>query len=390
MIHQLSGESIGESEERFDYWADEMEKLPIYFQTFFGSTELTKILNLIDYCIYAYDVAHIILDNLQFMLSGQGRGFERFELQDDLIAKLRKIATEKNVHITIVIHPKKTEDNQDLNVSSIFGTSKSTQEADNIYIIQNRKDFKIIDVKKNRFDGEVGKKAMVFDKDCKRFYEITNKEVEKLYTGQSVGELLELKRQGSAFTYDNSVEAVEEKEDTLFEDMVKSQVNTEDHFSRYRQREVDSFAIRNERNGLSRNYNSSYQTKPELTQSVYKRNEDVIKKEMNNHHFNLETTYFDKDDNKRSFDHAQEEYFKIIEETKETDKAPDEHYKWAMDEQNQPNFYKEGDVLYTYDDIINQFSNNNNNKGNGKNGLKRAKSIQEQFEDDLLDDLTRR
>ena len=389
MIHQLSGESIGESEERFDYWADEMEKLPIYFQTFFGSTELTKILNLIDYCIYAYDVAHIILDNLQFMLSGQGRGFERFELQDDLIAKLRKIATEKNVHITIVIHPKKTEDNQDLNVSSIFGTSKSTQEADNIYIIQNRKDFKIIDVKKNRFDGEVGKKAMVFDKDCKRFYEITNKEVEKLYTGQSVGELLELKRQGSAFTYDNSVEAVEEKEDTLFEDMVKSQVNTEDHFSRYRQREVDSFAIRNERNGLSRNYNSSYQTKPELTQSVYKRNEDVIKKEMNNHHFNLETTYFDKDDNKRSFDHAQEEYFKIIEETKETDKAPDEHYKWAMDEQNQPNFYKEGDVLYTYDDIINQFSNNNN-KGNGKNGLKRAKSIQEQFEDDLLDDLTRR
>ena len=43
-----------------------------------------------DYAIYAYDVEHIVLDNLQFMLSGQGKGFERFDHQvcDDTSAKL--------------------------------------------------------------------------------------------------------------------------------------------------------------------------------------------------------------------------------------------------------------------------------------------------------------
>jgi len=72
---------------------------------------------------------------------------------DNLISQLRRIATEKNVHISIVIHPKKSDNNNDLEISSIYGTSKATQESDNIFIIQNRKGYKIIDIKKNRFDG---------------------------------------------------------------------------------------------------------------------------------------------------------------------------------------------------------------------------------------------
>lgn len=36
---------------------------------------------------------------------------------------------------------------------SIFGTSKSIQEADNVWLIQTRENFKIFEVKKNRFDG---------------------------------------------------------------------------------------------------------------------------------------------------------------------------------------------------------------------------------------------
>lgn len=45
------------------------------------------------------------------MLSGQGRGFERFDIQDDAISRFRELATTKNVHITVVIHPKKVDDN---------------------------------------------------------------------------------------------------------------------------------------------------------------------------------------------------------------------------------------------------------------------------------------
>jgi twinkle protein len=48
---------------------------------------------------------------------------------------LRQLATDKNVHVFIIIHPKKVEDDNNLNVSSIFGSAKSTQEADNVMIL---------------------------------------------------------------------------------------------------------------------------------------------------------------------------------------------------------------------------------------------------------------
>ena len=36
----------------------------------------------------------------------------------------------------MIIHPKKVEDDKNLTVSSIFGTAKSTQEADTVMILQ--------------------------------------------------------------------------------------------------------------------------------------------------------------------------------------------------------------------------------------------------------------
>ena len=50
--------------DKFEYWAEEMEKLPIIYQNYFGSTDPDKIITLIEYCIYTFDVGHIILDNL--------------------------------------------------------------------------------------------------------------------------------------------------------------------------------------------------------------------------------------------------------------------------------------------------------------------------------------
>lgn len=109
MLTQYSGFNLSTETEKFDYYADRFEDFPLYFQTYFGSTEIEKILDIIEYGIYAYDIGHIVIDNLQFMLSGQARGgFERLELQDQMISKLRRLATEKNVHITLVIHPRKS------------------------------------------------------------------------------------------------------------------------------------------------------------------------------------------------------------------------------------------------------------------------------------------
>ena len=383
MLHQLAGKDITTSESQFDYWADELNKLPIYFQTFFGSTELNKILNLIDYCIYAHDAAHIILDNLQFMLSGQGRGFERFELQDDLISKLRKIATERNVHITIVIHPKKTEEGLDLNVSSIFGTSKSTQEADNIYIIQNRKDFKVIDVKKNRFDGEIGKTALVFDKESKRFYDATKKDVEKIYNGTAVNDIITEKKQGFKLGESNIQD--DNYEDGFLEEVIKTQSKTEYRTNGFgKDRDVLKPVGRGS-DELSRHYKPSY---PQRQHNYYEKDLQQSINQDKRYNHNLEQDYFNESLVKDS-NIIEEEYFKIIEEEGTNDTAnTGEHHQWVIDDKNEPNFFKDGDILYTYEDIIGEMGGNKN-KGN-KYENHRPKTAQDYLEDDILDNLNNR
>jgi twinkle protein len=54
------------------------------------------------------------------------------------MARLREITIRYNVHVVVVIHPRKTDDGEDIGIHSIYGTSKATQEADNIWLIQNR------------------------------------------------------------------------------------------------------------------------------------------------------------------------------------------------------------------------------------------------------------
>ena len=196
MLNQYAGVDLAQHPEKFDYYADRFEEIPVYLQTYFGSTEVEKVLAMIEYSIYAYDIGHIVIDNLQFMLSGQGTGFQRYELQDDVISQFRKLATNLNVHITLVIHPRKGEDGVDLSLNSVFGTAKSTQEADNVMILQYRHKYKVVDLKKNRFDGEIGKVSLWFDKGSKRFEQMGSKEIEALISGAEVEDVLS-KRQKS-------------------------------------------------------------------------------------------------------------------------------------------------------------------------------------------------
>jgi twinkle protein len=122
----------------------------MYFMKFFGSTQTTAVLDAMQYALYAYDVQHVIIDNLQFMTSGQGRGIERWEIQDDALSLFRRFATDNNVHVTLVVHPRK-EDKEHLDINSIFGSAKVTQEADNVIILQKLSDdIRYLDVKKNR------------------------------------------------------------------------------------------------------------------------------------------------------------------------------------------------------------------------------------------------
>ena len=106
-----------------------------------------------------------------------------------IIEKFRKFATKYNVHVTLVIHPRKENDDQ-LSTNSIYGGAKATQEADNVLILQEQplkvqpeklengpNIIKAIQICKNRFKGDLGFQVLRFNKSTETF----NSETFKLY-----------------------------------------------------------------------------------------------------------------------------------------------------------------------------------------------------------------
>ncbi len=90
---------------------------------------------------------------------------------------LREMASSLNVHIALVIHPKKVDDEAPLSISSVFGTAKVTQEADTVMILQRPREdpeFRVLQIAKNRYDGDVGSQWLGFDTDSRRYIEVSD------------------------------------------------------------------------------------------------------------------------------------------------------------------------------------------------------------------------
>ncbi len=134
-------------------------------------------------------------------------------MQDRAIDLFRAFASSRNVHITLVIHPRKESEHSGLSVSSVFGSAKATQEADNVIILQTPEQFDLkemllskyktdsnesmmhpacklfrhLEVKKNRFDGDLGIVPFVYDRNTCRIFEPTMDMLnQKLSQGQNV------------------------------------------------------------------------------------------------------------------------------------------------------------------------------------------------------------
>ena len=164
--------------DKLEALSDRFDRLPFTFLKFHGGTDVDAVLDAMDYAVYVNDVEHIILDNMQFMVSlnslknkGSSSSFDKFDVQDMAIEKFRKFATDRNVHIMLVVHPKKEAENANLSISSIYGTAKATQEADTVLILQNDGRRKFLEVKKNRFNGTLGHTPLHFDRKSCRYGE---------------------------------------------------------------------------------------------------------------------------------------------------------------------------------------------------------------------------
>ncbi|KAJ1913144.1 hypothetical protein H4219_005328 [Mycoemilia scoparia] len=168
MINQFAKKDLTGNAKGFEEWGQKFERLPMYFLKFHGSTQPSTVLETMKHAVYAYDVKHVIIDNLQFMMSMQGRGMDKYDAQDQAIATFRQFATNEQVHVTVVVHARKEQQSQGpLDINSVFGSAKITQEADNVIAIQrygktdNRTRY--FEVLKNRFDGTLGKVYYRYD-----------------------------------------------------------------------------------------------------------------------------------------------------------------------------------------------------------------------------------
>lgn len=169
MLQQVSS---NDAEDDYAAAKETLQQLPLYFMDYFGSTPLEQVLDCMAQSVRDHQIQHIILDNLQFMLSGQhASSLDRFDLSDRSVGALRAFATSRNVHVTLVIHPRKEQDDAPLGLASVSGTAKATQEADNVIILQKVGEGRYLDVKKNRFDGELGTVPIKYDSRTRLTYE---------------------------------------------------------------------------------------------------------------------------------------------------------------------------------------------------------------------------
>uniref|UniRef100_A0A0P6GQX8 DNA 5'-3' helicase n=1 Tax=Daphnia magna TaxID=35525 RepID=A0A0P6GQX8_9CRUS len=178
MLQQFSGLMLeSETREMFNVVADEFEKLPMYFLAFHGQQDVTSVLEAMSYAVYVHDISHIVIDNLQFMMgtsSSEHSSMDRYYRQDQIIGSFRRFATDNNVHVTLVIHPRK-EAMDELSASSIFGGAKASQEADNVLILQDKRTNdptcrrKYLEVAKNRYAGDLGVMPLEFHKESLSF-----------------------------------------------------------------------------------------------------------------------------------------------------------------------------------------------------------------------------
>jgi len=169
MLRQFGLVNLEENLGEFDKVAENFSKLPLYFTTFHGTQVVDDVLDAMSHAVYVHDIAHVIIDNIQFMIGSTSSAMDRYTRQDQCIEKFRKFATLHNVHVTLVIHPRKDMEDR-LTVHSIFGGGKATQEADNVLLLQEEEvagsfmKKKSIEVCKNRYAGDLGVMPLFFTK----------------------------------------------------------------------------------------------------------------------------------------------------------------------------------------------------------------------------------
>uniref|UniRef100_A0A915J307 SF4 helicase domain-containing protein n=1 Tax=Romanomermis culicivorax TaxID=13658 RepID=A0A915J307_ROMCU len=181
MVQQYARKGFGPGDSEFDFWYNKLMSLPMYFTHIDSSTTNSIIINSL---ILTHGVQHVIVDNLQWMASLSGAEhspqneisarYNGDQRVDALCTYFQRLTREKQVHVTLVIHPEIENEETGVSFTALHGNElKAFQQADNVLVMQRKisrsKDNvreKCLQVWKNRFAGEViysDRLLMLFD-----------------------------------------------------------------------------------------------------------------------------------------------------------------------------------------------------------------------------------
>ncbi|CAJ0596175.1 unnamed protein product [Cylicocyclus nassatus] len=184
MLVQFAGVPLYRSDygSSVDVWLDRFERtkgpLTIMKTSDFREKSVTQIAEVIRNYVINSGCQHLVIDNLQFLVNQsttykeQSTAWDRFYAQDRFVGHMRSLATQTGVHVTMVVHPRKTDADTDLDIQHFGGSARVTQEADNVLALQRRRDEndrgkfrKFLYILKNRYGGskvETDQLEMVF------------------------------------------------------------------------------------------------------------------------------------------------------------------------------------------------------------------------------------
>lgn len=97
---------------------------------------------------------------------------QQHDIVKNIIDSFKQFSSSHNIHITLEMQPIEKCNDSEMNLNSIFQSTESIQYVDNVIILQNIKGKKILDIKKNKFDGELGSSKIYFDEDSQKYRQL--------------------------------------------------------------------------------------------------------------------------------------------------------------------------------------------------------------------------
>jgi hypothetical protein len=152
MLKHMGKKDFSLNIDKFDQTFERLASLPLWFMRFHGATKLEDVIDAMDYAVSVLDVRHIIIDNLQFMI-GTIVGNEKFDQQNRVIDMVRDFKKERQIHVSLLAHPRKYDANKEMTEMDLFGSVKLSQDADNVFVIDPTGEYMRFTIRKCRKMG---------------------------------------------------------------------------------------------------------------------------------------------------------------------------------------------------------------------------------------------